>query len=127
MLVLVELPKILRLVGDKQFFRSTEGIPRVEEGVVILVGLSKNLMIVGCKRFFKWTCLITPVVEDVTVNFVGLPKNPMVVGGKIFMRAEGILRDEEVEVQLVVLAKVVGSKWRMVPKVKVQVGLGLSR
>jgi hypothetical protein len=36
----------------------------------------------------------------------------MVVGWKIFMRAEGILRDEE-EVILVVLATVVGSKWKM--------------
>ena len=34
----------------------------------------------------------------------------MVVGCKIFMRAEGISRDEE-EVILVVLARVVGSKW----------------
>ena len=35
----------------------------------------------------------------------------MVVGDKIFMRAEGIPRDEE-EVILVVLAMVVGSKWK---------------
>jgi hypothetical protein len=32
----------------------------------------------------------------------------MVVGGKTFMRAESISRDEEVEVQLVFLAKIVG-------------------
>jgi hypothetical protein len=38
----------------------------------------------------------------------------MVVGGKIFMTAEGISRDEEVEVKLVGLAMVVGSKWRLV-------------
>ncbi|PNX82271.1 hypothetical protein L195_g038300 [Trifolium pratense] len=35
----------------------------------------------------------------------------MVVRGKIFIRAEGILRDEG-EVQLA------GSKWRMVPRTK---------
>ncbi|MCI21267.1 hypothetical protein A2U01_0042433, partial [Trifolium medium] len=45
--------------------------------------------------------------EDGSVNLVGLPKNPMVVGGKIFMRAEGILRDEEEEVQLAG-----SSRWR---------------
>jgi hypothetical protein len=40
MLVFVELPKIPRLVGNKQFFKSVEGIPGVEEGVVKLVELS---------------------------------------------------------------------------------------
>jgi hypothetical protein len=40
MLQLVELPKIPRLVGNKQFFKSVEGIPGVEEGVVKLVELS---------------------------------------------------------------------------------------
>ena len=49
--------------------------------------------------------------EGGAVNLVGATKNPMVVGCKIFMRAEGILRDEE-EVILVVLARVVGSKWK---------------
>jgi hypothetical protein len=34
----------------------------------------------------------------------------MVVGGKIFMRAEGIPRDEENEVMLA------GSKWRLTPR-----------
>ena len=34
-------------------------------------------------------------------------KNPMVVGGKIFMRAEGIPRDEGKEAMLA------GSKWRL--------------
>jgi hypothetical protein len=42
MLVFVELPKIPRLVGNKQFFKSTENIPRIEEGVVKLVGLYKK-------------------------------------------------------------------------------------
>ena len=46
--------------------------------------------------------------EEGAVNLVGATKHPMVVGDKIFMRAEGIPRDEG-EVQLV------GSKWRMVP------------
>ncbi|WJX12785.1 hypothetical protein P8452_03241 [Trifolium repens] len=55
--------------------------------------------------------LKTPGVEEVAVNLVGATKNPMVVGAKIFMRAEGIPRDEE-EVILVVLAMVVGSKWK---------------
>ncbi|MCI53451.1 hypothetical protein A2U01_0074698, partial [Trifolium medium] len=32
------------------------------------------------------------------------------------MRAKGILRDEEDEVQLAGLARVVGSKWRLVPR-----------
>jgi hypothetical protein len=36
----------------------------------------------------------------------------MVVGCKIFMRPEGILRDEGEKVQLVDLAMVVGSKWK---------------
>jgi hypothetical protein len=45
MLELVELPKISRLVGDKQIFKSTKDIPGVEERVVKLVGLSKNPMI----------------------------------------------------------------------------------
>jgi hypothetical protein len=40
LLQLVELPKIPRLVGNKQFFKSVEGIPGVEEGVVKLVELS---------------------------------------------------------------------------------------
>ncbi|MCI04168.1 hypothetical protein A2U01_0025212, partial [Trifolium medium] len=44
------------------------------------------------------------------VNLVGATKNPMVVGGKIFMRTEGIQRDEGNEVQLA------GSKWRPVPR-----------
>jgi hypothetical protein len=69
-------------------------------------------MIVGCKRFFRRTGLITPGAEEVAVNLVGLPKNPKVVLGKIFMTAEGIPRDEEVKVQLVILAMVVGSKWK---------------
>ena len=73
-----------------------------------LVGLSKIPVIVGCKRFFESTELNTPGVEEVAVNLVGATKHPMVVGDKIFMRAEGIPRDEG-EVQLV------GSKWRMVP------------
>ncbi|MCI88173.1 hypothetical protein A2U01_0109459, partial [Trifolium medium] len=38
----------------------------------------------------------------------------MVVGGMIFMRAEGIPREEEEEVMLAGLAMVVGSKWRLV-------------
>jgi hypothetical protein len=38
-------------------------------------------------------------------------KNLMVVGCKIFIRAEAISRDEEVEVMLAGLAMVVGSKW----------------
>jgi hypothetical protein len=40
----------------------------------------------------------------------------MVVGNKIFTREEDIPRDKRVEVQLVVLAKFVGSKWRMIPR-----------
>jgi hypothetical protein len=75
---------------------------------VELVGLSKIPVIVGCKRFFESTELNTPGVEEVAVNLVGATKHPMVVGDKIFMRAEGIPRDEG-EVQLA------GSKWRMVP------------
>ncbi|MCI84020.1 hypothetical protein A2U01_0105296, partial [Trifolium medium] len=38
--------------------------------------------------------------EEGAVNLVGATKHPMVVRGMIFMRAEGILRDEG-EVQLV--------------------------
>ena len=37
-------------------------------------------------------------------------KSPMVVGGKIFMRAEGIPRDEGKEAMLA------GSKWRLTPR-----------
>ncbi|MCI79343.1 hypothetical protein A2U01_0100614, partial [Trifolium medium] len=48
-------------------------------------------MIVGSKHFFKRTDLITPGAEEGAVNLVGAP---MVVEGKIFMRAEGIPRDE---------------------------------
>jgi hypothetical protein len=40
MLQLVELPKISRLVGDKQLFKSTEGNQGVEECMVRLMGLS---------------------------------------------------------------------------------------
>ena len=47
--------------------------------------------------------------EEGAVNLVGATKHPMVVGDKIFMRAEGIPRDEG-EVQLV------GSKWRLTPR-----------
>ncbi|KAK2421738.1 alpha carbonic anhydrase [Trifolium repens] len=112
LLELEQQPKIPRLVEDKQVFESTEGIPGFEEGVVELVGLSKRPMIVGCKRIFRRTDLITPGSEEVAVSLVGATKNPMVVGGKTFMRAEGIPRDEEVEVQLVILARVVGSKWK---------------
>ncbi|KAK2367568.1 alpha carbonic anhydrase [Trifolium repens] len=112
LLELEQQPKIPRLVEDKQVFESTEGIPGFEEGVVELVGLSKRPMIVGCKRIFRRTGLITPGSEEVAVSLVGATKNPMVVGGKTFMRAEGIPRDEEVEVQLVILARVVGSKWK---------------
>ena len=49
--------------------------------------------------------------EEGAVNLVGATKNPMVVGRKIFIRAVGIPRDED-EVILVVLAMVVGSKWK---------------
>ncbi|MCI41708.1 hypothetical protein A2U01_0062942 [Trifolium medium] len=73
-------------------------------------------MIVGSKRFFRRTDLITPGAEEGAVNLVGLPKNPMVMGDKIFMRAEGILRDEGNEVMLAGLTMVVGSKWRLVPR-----------
>ena len=111
LLELEQQPKIPRLVEDKQVFESTGGIPGFEEGVVELVGLSKRPMIVGCKRIFRRTGLITPGAEEVAVSLVGATKNPMVVGCKIFMRAEGIPRDEE-EVILVVLARVVGSKWK---------------
>jgi hypothetical protein len=93
MLELVDLQKIPMLVGDKQFFESTEGIPGVEEGMVKLVRLSKRSMIVGCKRIFKRTSLITPGVKEVAMNIVWLLKNPIVVGGKIFMRAKDIPRD----------------------------------
>ncbi|KAK2453266.1 hypothetical protein QL285_000978 [Trifolium repens] len=112
LLELEQQPKIPRLVEDKQVFESTGGIPGFEEGVVKLVGLSKRPMIVGCKRIFRRTGLITPGSEEVAVSLVGATKNPMVVGDKTFMRAEGIPRDEEVEVQLVILARVVGSKWK---------------
>jgi hypothetical protein len=112
LLELEQQPKIPRLVEDKQVFESTEGIPGFEEGVVKLVGLSKRPMIVGCKRIFRRTGLITPGSEEVAVSLVGATKNPMVVGDKTFMRAEGIPRDEEVGVQLVILARVVGSKWK---------------
>ncbi|MCI39520.1 hypothetical protein A2U01_0060752, partial [Trifolium medium] len=63
--------------------------------------------IVGSKRFFRRTNLITPGAEEGTVNLVGATKHPMIVGINIFMRAEGIPRDEG-EVHLA------GSKWRMV-------------
>ncbi|MCI34079.1 hypothetical protein A2U01_0055297, partial [Trifolium medium] len=61
-------------------------------------------------------------------------KIPLVVGSNIFMRTEGIPRDEEVKVHLVglrrvvgskrngqigefvSLAMVVGSKWRLMPR-----------
>jgi hypothetical protein len=69
-------------------------------------------MIVGGKRFFRRAGLITPGAKEVVVNLVGLPKNLMVVGGKFSMRAEGIPRDKDVEVQLVILAKVVESRWK---------------
>ncbi|KAK2350704.1 hypothetical protein QL285_097953 [Trifolium repens] len=78
--------------------------------MVEFVGLSKIPVIVGCKRFFESTELNTPGVEEVAVNLVGATKNPIVVGDKIFMRAEGIPRDEGKEVMLA------GSKWRLTPR-----------
>jgi hypothetical protein len=60
------------------------------------------------------------------VKLVGLPEIPMVVGGKIFMRAEGISRDEEVEVKLVGLEMVVGSKWRLVQRSRFKCDLDLA-
>ncbi|MCI45812.1 hypothetical protein A2U01_0067051 [Trifolium medium] len=83
-------------------------------------------MIVGSRRFFRRTDLITPWAEESAVNLVGLPKNPMVVGGKIFMRAEGILRDDGNDVMLAGLAMVVGSKWRLVPSSRFKWGLDLA-
>ncbi|KAK2452961.1 hypothetical protein QL285_000704 [Trifolium repens] len=110
MLQLVEPPKFPRLVRSQAILREDGGHSGGRR-VVKLVGLSKNSVIVGCKRFFESTELNTPGVEEVAVNLVGATKNPMVVGWKIFMRAEGIPRDEEEEI-LVVLAIVVGSKWK---------------
>ncbi|PNX57351.1 hypothetical protein L195_g050356, partial [Trifolium pratense] len=66
-------------------------------------------MILGNRRFFRRTDLATLGAEEGAMNLVGATKHPMVVGGEIFMRTEGIPRDEG-EVQLV------GSKWRMVPR-----------
>ncbi|PNX60857.1 hypothetical protein L195_g060384, partial [Trifolium pratense] len=53
------------------------------------------------------TGLFTLESKEGAVNLVGATKHHMVVGSKIFMRTEGIPRNEG-EVQLV------GSKWRMV-------------
>ncbi|MCI96236.1 hypothetical protein A2U01_0117536, partial [Trifolium medium] len=58
-------------------------------------------------------------VEEGAVNLVGATKHPMVVGGKIFIRAEGISRNEG-EVQLV------GSKWRIVPRLRFKWDLDLA-
>ncbi|MCI51323.1 hypothetical protein A2U01_0072567, partial [Trifolium medium] len=57
-------PKIPRLVGGKQFFESTEGIPGIEEGTVRLVELSKNPRIVGGKRFFGRIERYTPGAKE---------------------------------------------------------------
>ncbi|MCI88084.1 hypothetical protein A2U01_0109370, partial [Trifolium medium] len=53
------------------------------------------------------------------VNLMGATKHPMVMRGKIFMRAEGIPRDER-DVQLT------GSKWRMVPRARFKWDLDLA-
>ncbi|MCI55074.1 hypothetical protein A2U01_0076324, partial [Trifolium medium] len=64
MLELVRSPKIQRLVRAKQVFQSTEGIPGVEERVVLLVELSKIPVIVGSKRFFRRMDLATSGAEE---------------------------------------------------------------
>ncbi|KAK2429918.1 glutathione S-transferase L3 [Trifolium repens] len=83
---LVEPPKIPRLVRSQAILR--------EDG-----GHSGGRRVLGYKRFFESTELNTPGVEEVAVNLVGATKHPMVVGYKIFMRAEGIPRDEGEKIQ----------------------------
>ncbi|MCI82392.1 hypothetical protein A2U01_0103666, partial [Trifolium medium] len=57
---------------------------------------------------------------------VGATKHPIVVRGKIFMRAEGISRDERNEVQLAGLATVVVNKWRLTPRSRFKWDLDLA-
>ncbi|KAK2420496.1 hypothetical protein QL285_031218 [Trifolium repens] len=111
MLQLVEPPKIPRLVRSQAILREDGGHSGGRR-MVKLVELSKKAGDSGAQALLQeGTELATPESEEVAVNLVGATKNSMVVGGKIFMRAEGIPRDEE-EVILVVLAMVVGSKWK---------------
>jgi len=117
MLQLVESPKIPRWVRRQAILRKDGGHSEGRR-VVKLDELSKKAGDSGAQAFLQeGTEVITPESEEEAVNLVAT-KNPMVVGGKIFMRAEGIPRDEGKEVMLA------GSKWRLV---KVQVGLGLGR
>ncbi|KAK2392107.1 hypothetical protein QL285_065502 [Trifolium repens] len=108
MLQLVEPPKIPRLVRSQAILREDGGHSGGRR-VVKLVELSKTAGDSGAQALLQeGTELATPESEEEAVNLVGATKHPMVVGDKIFMRAEGIPRDEG-EVQLA------GSKWRMVP------------
>ncbi|WJX37206.1 hypothetical protein P8452_24990 [Trifolium repens] len=76
MLQLVEPPKILRLVRSQAILREDGGHS-------------------GGRRVVKaCTDLTSSEAEEGAVNLVGATKHPMVVGDKIFMRAEGIPRDE---------------------------------
>ncbi|KAK2368030.1 hypothetical protein QL285_081262 [Trifolium repens] len=108
MLQLVEPPKIPRLVRSQAILREDGGHSGGRR-VVKLVELSKKAGDSGAQALLQeGTELATPGSEEEAVSLVGATKHPMVVGDMIFMKAEGIPRDEG-EVQLA------GSKWRMVP------------
>ncbi|GAU38535.1 hypothetical protein TSUD_320070 [Trifolium subterraneum] len=109
MLQLVELRKIPRWVRSQSILREDRG---QSEGrrVVKLDELSKKAGDNGAQAFLQEGIeVITLESQEEAVSLVAT-KNPMVVGGKIFMRAEGIPRDEGKEVILA------GSKWRLVPR-----------
>ena len=102
MLQLVEPPKSPRWVRRQAILREDGGHSGGRR-VVKLVELSKMPEIAGSQAFLQeGTELATPESEEEAVNLVAT-KSPMVVGCKIFMRAEGIPRDEGSEVILVVL------------------------
>ena len=120
MLQLVEPPKIPRLVRSQAILREDGGHSGGRR-VVKLVELSKKAGDSGAQALLQeGTELATPESEEEAVNLVGATKHPMVVGDKIFMRAEGIPRDEGKEAMLA------GSKWRLTPRSRFKWDLDLA-
>ncbi|KAK2442835.1 alpha carbonic anhydrase [Trifolium repens] len=119
MLQLVEPPKSPRWVRRQAILREDGGHSGGRR-VVKLVELSKMPEIAGSQAFLQeGTELATPESEEEAVNLVAT-KSPMVVECKIFMRAEGIPRDEGKEAMLA------GSKWRLTPRSRFKWDLDLA-
>ncbi|MCH90050.1 hypothetical protein A2U01_0010956, partial [Trifolium medium] len=115
---------------DKQTLRLVELLEVVgckESSILQLVklpqnpkGYPKNSRIVRGKQFFRRTGRNNPGPKILWWKLVELPKISMIIGYKNFKRVEGIMRVEEVKVNLLGLAMVVGSKCRLVSRIEVQ-------